>query len=87
MKTQGAAPGIRAHPHVVMWQQVGGLVYDGVQYAKATVGGAQQHGSDTEGALSATLARAATDDVPPSPVAATGGEAVGSDSDDDSLVE
>ena len=94
VRTQGAEPGIRAHPHVVLWQQVGGLAYDGVLYTKARVSGTQQQGSGAEAALSEPLAPAAPDGgapaqpAPPAVAAPTAStSAGGSDSDDDSLVE
>lgn len=93
VRTQGAEPGIRAHPHVVLWHQVGGLVYDGVLYTKARVSGKQHQDSGAEAALSEPLASEATDagapplPAPPAAVAPTTSTSGGSDSDDDSLVE
>ena len=39
MKAAGAAPGLGAHPHLVLWQQLGGLVIDGLAFARAWAGG------------------------------------------------
>ena len=39
VKTQGAAPSIGAHPHVAIWQNFGGLVTDGIIFAKARATG------------------------------------------------
>ena len=36
VQTQGAAPGLAAHPHLALWRQAAGLVVDGAIFARAS---------------------------------------------------
>jgi hypothetical protein len=96
VKTRGAAPGISAHPHVPAWQEVAGLVKDGVLFAQARVaklrGGEQPVAApDRKGGLAEALALASDEADRSAPTSAGTAAAMAaarsSDSGSDDIVE
>lgn len=49
VRVQGAAPGLSAHPHTELWQQVQGLVVDGWRFTEARLKQQGEGGSLQEG--------------------------------------